>query len=59
MGKFEVRIYETVYHDVEVEAVDKDEAYEKAHKIVTGEVKGDYETESDGFTGNYYIDEVQ
>ena len=59
MPKFEVRIYETVYHDVEVEAIDEDAAYDHAHKIVTGEVKGEYETESNGFTGNYYIEEVE
>ena len=58
MAKYEVRIYETIYHDVDVEAENKDDAYDIAHKIITGETKGDYETESDGFTGNYCISEA-
>lgn len=53
---YTVRIYETVFHTVSVEANNEDDAYDKAHNIVTGEVKGEYETDSDGFTGNYYID---
>lgn len=56
MSEYTVRIYETVFHTVMVEADNEDDAYDKAHKVVTGEVKGEYETDSDGFTGNYYID---
>jgi hypothetical protein len=55
MENYTVIIYETIYHTVEVEAENEDDAYDAAHKIVTGEVRAEYETESDGFTGNYYI----
>jgi galactitol-specific phosphotransferase system IIB component len=58
MPKFEVRIYETVYHTVEVEAVDKAEAHQKGYDIIAGNVAGEYDTEAEGFTGSYSIEEL-
>jgi hypothetical protein len=59
MSNYAVTIYELIYHTVEVSATDEDEAYDAAHRIVTGEIKGEYETESEGFTGNYYINKEE
>lgn len=59
MKEWEVTIFETVRHMTTVEADNEDDAYEAAHKVITGEVKGEYDSESDGFTGNYYIDQLE
>jgi hypothetical protein len=58
MAKYEVRIYENIYHTVEVEADSRDEAYDKAREIISNGNDGDYETEAEGFTGDYSIEEV-
>ena len=55
MTTYEVTIFELVSHTTQVEADNEDDAYDNAHKIITGEIKGEYETEPEGFTGNYYI----
>ena len=56
---YEVIIYELISHRVAVEAGNEDDAYDSAHKIVMGEVKGEYDTESEGLTGNYYINQLK
>jgi len=53
---FEVRLYELIYHTVQVEADSVDDACDKASRVVTGEVKGKYETDSNGFTGDYRVE---
>jgi hypothetical protein len=59
MGKeFEVTIWENISHTVIVECESQDDAYEKAYEIITGVVLGDYDTDSDGFTGQWEIEEV-
>ena len=58
MKEYEVTIYETVFHTAQVTAENEDDAYDAAHKIITGQIKGEYDTESDGFTGLYYVNEV-
>lgn len=57
--EYEVIIYELISHRVEVEADNVDDAYDNAHKIIMGEVKGEYDTESEGLTGNYYVNEAR
>jgi hypothetical protein len=58
MATYEVTIYETVYHTVEVEANNRDEAYEKGWQIIANGADGTYETEADGFTGDYRVEEI-
>lgn len=56
--EYEVVIYETISHRAQVTADNKDDAYDLAYKIITGEVKEEYDTEPEGFTGQYYINEL-
>lgn len=58
MKEYDVSIYEVIVHTARVTADDEDGAYSAAYNIITGEVDGEYDTESDGFTGRYYINEV-
>lgn len=51
--EWEVIIYETVRHSATVEADNRDEAYAKAYEIITKGQPTDYETEAEGFTGNW------
>jgi len=59
MANYEVRIYETVYHTVEVEADNKDDAYTQAWSAIIDGPFDEYETNSDGFTGRFSIEEVK
>jgi hypothetical protein len=57
--EYEVIIYELISHRVEVEADNVDDAYDTAHKVVMGELAYiEYDTESEGLTGNYYVNEA-
>lgn len=56
--EYEVVIYETISHRVEVTADNEDDAYDAAIKVITGEVKEEYNTEPEGFTGHYYINQL-
>jgi hypothetical protein len=55
MPKYTVRIWETVFHTAQVEADNDDEAYEKGWDVIANGA-GEYDTESDGFTGYFVID---
>lgn len=50
---YDVVIYETVMHRVTVDARDRNHAYEVAYEIITNGPASEYETESDGFTGDW------
>lgn len=56
--EYEVVIYETISHRVEVTADNKDDAYNKAYEIIGNGPDDEYDTESDGFTGQFYINEL-
>jgi hypothetical protein len=58
MKEYEVTLYELIYHTAQVTAENEDAAYDAAWKIMTGDVKGEYDTDSEGFTGRYYVNEV-
>jgi hypothetical protein len=55
MKEWEVKIYETFVHSTTVEAANEQEAYEKAHEIITTGKRDEYgllyETEAVGFNG--------
>ena len=53
MKHYEVIIYETVKHSTTVEANDRDEAYNKAYEVITNGTQDQYETEAEGFTGDW------
>jgi hypothetical protein len=55
---YDVVIYELISHKARVTADNEDDAYDAAHQIITGEVEGEYDTEPEGFTGQYYINGV-
>lgn len=60
MATYEVKIYETVSHIVEVEANNADEALDRAFEVVTNGIPDtDYETESEGFNGSWNIYEIE
>jgi hypothetical protein len=58
MAEWEVRIYETVFHTTTVEAKDRDEAYNKAYEVITNGQQDEYETEAEGFTGDWEAHEL-
>lgn len=51
--EYEVKIWETVVHSTRVEAKSREEAYEKAYRIITDGPSDEYDTEADGFTGDW------
>lgn len=51
--EWEVIIFETVRHSTTVEAENRDDAYMKAYEIIANGQDGDYETEAEGFTGDW------
>jgi hypothetical protein len=54
MGKqWEVIIFETVRHSTTVEASTRDEAYEQAYKVISNGYNDTYETEAEGYTGDW------
>lgn len=53
--EYEVVIYETVGHRATVLAKNPDEAYNKAYEIITNGNPDEYETEAEGFTGQYVV----
>ena len=60
MATYQVKIYETVSHIVEVEANNADEALDRAFEVVTNGIPdADYETESEGFNGSWDIYEIE
>jgi hypothetical protein len=58
MPTFAVKIYETVIHMVDVEAADSSDAYNKAYEIVTNGQQDEYDTEAEGFTGDYSVVQI-
>jgi hypothetical protein len=56
--EWEVAIYETVKHTITVGAENSDEAYDKAHKVISSGYKLGYETEAEGFTGDWSAEEL-
>ena len=53
MKQYEVIIFETVRHSTTVEANSRDEAYNKAYEVITNGQTTEYETEAEGFTGDW------
>jgi hypothetical protein len=51
--EWEVIIFETVRHSTTVEAETRDEAYEKAYEIITNGQQDEYDTEAEGYTGDW------
>ena len=51
--QWEVYIFENVRHSTTVEADTRDEAYEKAYEIITNGQQDEYDTEAEGFTGDW------
>ena len=58
MKEYEVKLYETVIHTTVVEAETEDEAYEKAYEVIANGPDDGYDTEAEGFTGYYLVEEV-
>jgi len=56
--QWEVLLFETVRHSTTVEADTRDEAYEKAYEIITNGQQDEYDTEAEGFTGDWTAYEV-
>ena len=57
MKEYLVKIYETVVHSTIVEAKDEDEAYKNAYEVITNGEPSGYDTEAEGFTGDYQVEE--
>jgi len=55
--EWEVKIYETVVHSTVVEADNEDEAYQKAYEVIANGSSDSYDTEAEGFTGDYVVEE--
>ena len=55
MTNYEVVIYETIYHTVEVQADNEENAIDEAQAIVTGNIDGTYESESAGLNGDFDV----
>lgn len=55
MKTWEVRIYETVFHTATVEADTKEEAYNKGYEIIANGPSNEYDTEAQGFTGDWEV----
>ena len=53
MKQWEVIIFETVRHSTTVEADTRDEAYNKAYNVIANEPSDMYETEAEGYTGDW------
>ncbi len=54
MGKqWELIIFETVRHSTTVEAGSREEAYDKAYKVISDGFDFEYETEAEGYTGDW------
>jgi hypothetical protein len=53
MKQYEVIIFEVVRHSTTVEASNRDEAYSKAYEVITNGTQDQYETEAEGFTGDW------
>lgn len=58
MKAWEVTIYETVRHTTTVEAETRDEAYDKAYDIIANGPTNEYDTEAEGFTGDWFAYEL-
>lgn len=64
MKEFEVRVWETMYHTLRVEAVDREAALITAYELLMDgmspeqEKERDYTFESDGFTGDNEVNEL-
>ena len=52
-----VKIYETVIHSTVVEAANEDEAYDKAYEVIANGPSDGYDTEAEGFTGDWSAEE--
>lgn len=57
MKTWQVSYAEKVWHTTQVEANTKEEALTKAYNIITDGEPGEYDTEADGFLGDYNIEE--
>lgn len=57
MKEYEVKLYETVIHTTVVEAENEDEAYAKAYEVIANGPQDGYDTEAEGFTGDYLVEE--
>jgi hypothetical protein len=55
---WEVAINEEVIHFVEVEADTKEEAYNKAYRIISEGTDSEYRTEAEGYTGAWNAEEL-
>lgn len=53
MKEWEVKIYETVIHSTIVEAANEEEARDKAFEIIANGPDSEYDTEAEGFTGDW------
>ena len=51
--EWEVIIFETVRHSTTVVAETRDEAYALAYEIIANGPDSEYETEAEGFTGDW------
>lgn len=58
MPKYSVSLYETIRHDIEVEAADIDEAHEAALSILSNQGSQDFTTESVSIGDTAHIVEV-
>jgi hypothetical protein len=55
---WEVTIWETIRHTTTVEASSDEEAYDKAHKVISSGYTMGYETEAEGYTGHWEAEEL-
>ena len=53
-----VSINEEVIHSVDVIADTREEAYEKAYRIISDGNDSEYSTESEGYTGAWSAEEI-
>jgi hypothetical protein len=56
--QWEVIIFETVRHSTTVEAKTSEEAYDKAYKVISDGQQHEYDTEAEGYTGDWDAYEV-
>jgi hypothetical protein len=58
MREYEVRLYETVIHTTIVEADTEEDALAKAYDKIGNGPDSEYDTEAEGFTGDYTVEDL-
>jgi hypothetical protein len=58
MKEYDVTLFEVVKHTARVSPADKSSAYEKAYEVIANGPNDGYDTEAEGFTGDWMLEEV-